>query len=205
MYSSGTGLVLGFHGCDQSVVEKVLNGHEGLRESNNKYDWLGNGVYFWQNSPSRAMEYAHHLKENHRNADNPIKEPAVIGAVLHLGHCLDLLDYQNLKLLKLGYGILTETYKTSGYPIPRNKAVGDLRELLLRELDCAVIETLHKVRKDSKIDPFSSVRGVFWEGKELYPNAGFREKDHIQICIRNPNCIKGYFLPKELNSTFPKV
>lgn len=52
---------------------------------------------------------------------------------------------------------------------------------------------------------FDSVRGVFFEGTELYPGAGFREKDHIQICIRNPNCIKGYFLPRELSSKYPKV
>ena len=55
------------------------------------------------------------------------------------------------------------------------------------------------------MSPFDSVRGVFWEGKELYKNAGFREKDHIQICIRNPNCIKGYFLPRELDNAFNKV
>ncbi|UCS95033.1 hypothetical protein KZP23_08495 [Echinicola marina] len=205
MYSTRTGLVLGFHGCDKSVVDKVLNGHQSLRVSNNKYDWLGNGVYFWENSPSRALEYATHLKNNPGKAVNPIKEPAVIGAVLNLGYCLDLLDYQNLKLLKLGHQILVESYNASGYNIPKNKVIGDLRELLLRELDCAVIETLHKVRKEKKLQQFDSVRGVFWEGEELYPNAGFREKDHIQICIRNPNCIKGYFLPKEIDKSHPKV
>jgi hypothetical protein len=52
---------------------------------------------------------------------------------------------------------------------------------------------------------FDSVRGVFWEGRELYPNAGFREKDHIQICIRNPNCIKGFFYPREINDKFQIV
>ena len=205
MYSTGTGLVLGFHGCDKSVVEEVLNNRQSLRGSNNKYDWLGNGVYFWENSPSRALEYANYLKENSTRAVNPIKEPAVIGAVLQFGHCLDLLDYQNLKLLKLGYEILKETYEVSEYELPKNKPVGDIKELLLRELDCAVIETLHKVRKESKIRPFDSVRGVFWEGEELYPNAGFREKDHIQICIRNPNCVKGYFLPRELDKAFLNV
>jgi hypothetical protein len=25
------------------------------------------------------------------------------------------------------------------------------------------------------------------EGEELYPSAGFKEKNHVQICIRNPN------------------
>jgi len=32
-----------------------------------------------------------------------------------------------------------------------------------------------------------------WEN----PGAGFKEKNHIQICVRNRNCIKGYFLPRE--------
>ena len=50
--------------------------------------------------------------------------------------------------------------------------------------------------------PYDSVRGVFWEGHEIYPNAGFSEKNHIQICVCNPNCIKGYFLPRKLNNTF---
>ena len=50
---------------------------------------------------------------------------------------------------------------------------------------------------------YDSVRGVFWEGKPLYPNAGFAEKNHIQICVCNPNCIKGYFLPRGIDEQFP--
>ena len=41
------------------------------------------------------------------------------------------------------------------------------------------------------------MRGVFWEGEDLYENAGFKEKNHIQICVRNSNCIKGFFIPRE--------
>ncbi len=43
---------------------------------------------------------------------------------------------------------------------------------------------------------FDSVRAAFWEGKDLYPNAGFKKQNHIQIAIRNPDCIKGIFLPR---------
>lgn len=205
MYSTRPGLVLGFHGCDQSVVDDVLLGRTPLKGSNNKYDWLGHGVYFWDNSASRALEYATLLRDNPGRARKKIINPAVIGAVINLGHCLDLLDYENLKLVRLGYEVLTATNSASGEPIPINKSVGDNKDLLLRELDCAVFETLHQVRKQEKLPAFDSVRGVFWEGKELYDNAGFREKDHIQICIRNPNCIKGYFLPRKEDGKFGKV
>lgn len=87
-----------------------------------------------------------------------------------------------------------------------NKPIGENKDLLLRDLDCAVIETFHSLRHpDSDLKAFDSVRGVFWEGNEIYPNAGFKEKNHIQICIRNKNCIKGYFLPRHPDSESPKV
>ncbi|MDR1153989.1 MAG: hypothetical protein LBL04_04705 [Bacteroidales bacterium] len=116
---------------------------------------------------------------------------------------MDLLDYGNLQLLKEGYGTLWAYNKTSDFP--QNKGVKGLEGLLLRELDCAVIETLHTVRDDLQYPPYDSIRGVFYEGDELYPNAGFREKDHIQICVRNPNCIKGFFLPRKLDNDYQKV
>ncbi len=193
MYSTRPGLILAFHGCDQSIVNSVLTGKASLQESNNKYDWLGHGIYFWDNSPSRALEYATFLKDHPERSKSRINHPAVIGAVIHLGYCLDLLDFENLQLLKLGFDLLSTAADTN---MPKNKFVGTSSDLLLRELDCAVIETLHQFRKEKGYKEFDSVRGAFWEGKELYKNAGFREKDHLQICIRNPNCIKGYFLPR---------
>ncbi|MDR3260434.1 MAG: hypothetical protein LBT78_01215 [Tannerella sp.] len=203
MYSRRSGLTLGFHGCDESVVQEVLTGKTVLKESTNSYDWLGHGIYFWENSPSRALEFAEHLQKRPNRSKGVITKPAVIGAVIDLGGCLDLLDYQNLQLLKENYQIMRSVRNLSEFP--QNRIIGDLRDLLLRDLDCAVIEIVHVSQKQSGQSPFDSVRSVFYEGNELYPNAGFREKDHIQICVRNPNCIKGFFLPRELDSHFAKV
>jgi len=206
MYSSRSGLVLGFHGCDAAIAEDVLSGKKQLKPSDNSYDWLGHGMYFWENGPSRAKEYAKLLSRGERKQGGSIAKPAVIGAVIDLGSCLDLLDYENLSHLKDAYEILVETIKKSGFNLPQNRpAKGSEKDLLLRELDCAVIETLHQVRETQGLPKFDSVRGVFWEGKELYPDAGFREKDHIQICVVNSNCIKGYFVPRKINSKFSPV
>ena len=49
MYSNLPNLILAFHGCDEKTFENVLYNHEGLLPSNNSYDWLGNGIYFWVN------------------------------------------------------------------------------------------------------------------------------------------------------------
>jgi len=205
MYSIRSGLILGFHGCDKSVAEKIVTRQQDLLTSNNDYDWLGHGMYFWENSPSRAFEYAHHLSKHPLKSKPSITEPAVLGAVIDLGFCLDLLDYENIKLLKIGYEILIDTYNKSGLNLPDNKPIKETKDLIIRKLDCAVIETLHKISADKEMKPFDSVRGVFWEGEDIYPNAGFKEKNHIQLCIINPNCIKGYFIPRRFNSSYHKV
>jgi hypothetical protein len=181
MYQKQSGLVLG---CDLKIQKQVINSITNvLAPSKNDYDWLGHGIYFWENSPQRALSFAKEVKKR----EGSIQTPAVIGAVLSLGKCLDLLDSENLQLVKEAYEELKEIFEKAGAPLPQNKGTHDL---LLRPLDCFVIEHL---LKDTDFD---SVRGLFPEGKELYEGAGFREKDHIQICIRNANCIKGYFLPR---------
>jgi hypothetical protein len=143
MYSTRSGLIVGFHGCDESVVHDVLNRKTDLKESQNNYDWLGHGVYFWENSPDRALEFATFLKNNPSKAKNPIQKPAVIGAVIDLGLCFDLLDYGMLQLLKSGYDVFKLIWEKTGRKLPENKISGDSQDLLLRDLDCAVFETIH--------------------------------------------------------------
>ncbi len=205
MYSKRAGLVLGFHGCDESVRNTVVSKKgELLRPSENDYDWLGSGVYFWENNYERALKYATDLKRNPAKCKTKITKPSVIGAVIDLGHCLDLLDSEYLKILKTGFQMLVQLNKEHGIEIPVNKPIEKQGDLLLRDLDCAVIETIHQFNKDEKKHEFDSVRGVFFEGKDLYPNSGFKEKNHIQIAIRNINCIKGFFIPRTLNPKYPK-
>lgn len=206
MYTVRSGLVLGFHGCDKSIVENIIFGKSKLRKSRRKYNWLGTGIYFWENDPIRAIDYAKELKNSPLIPNRPtIKTPAVIGAVISLGHCLDLLNYNDLKLVKLAYEILCISYNSVKRKLPRNKTPLGSKDKLIRELDCRVINALHTIQKNRGESPFDSVRAPFWEGTDLYENAGFKEKNHIQICILNPNCIKGYFLPRGQNKIYSKV
>lgn len=195
LYSTLPNLVLGFHGCDRKVAEKVISGKDALKMSMNTYDWLGDGVYFWENNPSRALEFAKVLKENPKRANTKIEDPAVVGAIIDLGYCFNLLEHENIEILKQGYELLVALHNKSKVPLPENLSLGDDRDLLLRKLDRAVIEGIHTYNSKLEEKSYDSVRAAFIEGEELYPNAGFNEKNHIQICIRNPNCIKGYFLP----------
>ncbi len=199
MYPSKAGLLIGFHGCDKSIRDEIVKGKMPLIASENLYDWLGNGVYFWENNQQRALEFAKELQNLSRRK---IKQPSVLGAAIDMGHCLDLLDTEYLKLISESHSNLSDSFTSLGLTMPVNKTVGNSKDLLLRNLDRAVIENLHKQRTLKNLTPFDSVRGVFIEGKPLYDGAGFHEKNHIQICIRNPNCIKGFFVPRTADSRF---
>lgn len=79
MYSIFPNLILGFHDCDKSIYDEIICNNGVLAPSKNVYDWLGHGIYFWENNPKRALEYA-----RERKSRGKIKEEAVIGAVLTL-------------------------------------------------------------------------------------------------------------------------
>ncbi len=202
MYTTLPSFVLGFHGCDDSVVENIICDRALLRHSENDYDWLGHGAYFWENDPARALTYAEILRDHPRRGHATITHPAVLGAVIDLGHCLNLMEANALQLITSGYDLLVELINASGNTMPENTIPDPGGAPLLRRLDCAVIEVLHKAMADHQERPFDSVRGLFLEGTTLYPNAGFRTQNHIQICVRNPNCIKGFFLPRKPNPAF---
>jgi hypothetical protein len=186
MYTHFPNLLLGFHGCNKEVYDGVTKKQRRLKPSNNSYDWLGSGIYFWENSYSRAFDWA-----KARYGDNG----AVIGAVVDLGYCLNLTDYENSGIVHKGYDSLKEYIQMTKSQMPKNKNAKGNDDWLIRDLDCAVINQIHILNEKIGLEPFDSVRGIFTEGKPIYPGAGFREKTHIQLCIRNPRCIKGYFSP----------
>jgi hypothetical protein len=196
MYSRRHNLILGFHGCDLSVRDRVVRLEEPQKYEKNDYDWLGNGYYFWENNNLRALEFAHEMK-SYPNYKDKIKNPSVLGAIIDLGYCLDLLDSSFIKLLKEIYDIIKEESQNKHIELPKNTSFNNNNDLPLRKLDCLVIETLHKYYSEIKGIEFDTVRSGFFEGDPLYDTSGFKTKNHIQICVRNSNNIKGYFIPRE--------
>lgn len=198
MYQRLPNWVLGFHGTDKETVNKILNDPKGhLKASENKFDWLGYGIYFWENDPVRALEYS---QERMRRNGITDQEPAVIGAVIDLGLCLNMFDQPALQELSLAHFDLKYDFELFGIDLPTNKGGKDR---LTRYLDCMVIQHLHSMRgvKDkatgkSLLPSYQTVRAGFHEGDEVYEGSGFLDKNHIQIAVRDQSCIKGYFLPR---------
>ena len=76
-------LVLGYHGCDREVGERILGGSGGhLQPSENDYDWVGSGIYFWEDNPRRALEWAEFVRENPQRSRARIRYPFAIGAII---------------------------------------------------------------------------------------------------------------------------
>lgn len=182
---------LGYHGCDAAVAKKVVAGKADLLPSANAFDWLGHGQYFWEDSLERAFRWA---DDEAKRAGGRIKRPAALGAVIDLGRCLNLTEGEGISLVRKAYERLREFFDEEGRLVPKNTGSG----LRARRLDCAVFETVHQSRKDEALPPFDTVRAFFVEGEPLYPTAGIRQLDHVQICVRNPASIIGYFLPRNI-------
>lgn len=188
LYQSHPAFVLGFHGTEKEIVEHLISGGtDHLKKSEGKFEWLGHGIYFWENDPQRGLEWA-----QNGNPKSKIKNPDVVGAILDLGLCLDLTTRTGLDEVEQAYKTLESAYAKAGVELPINDGGEDRFK---RELDCQVIQALHNFRVDREQPPYDSVRAPFREDKELYVGAGFHRRNHVQIAIVNPDCIKGYFRP----------
>lgn len=191
VYKQLPGLVLGFHGCDQSIAEDVLSQKvPHLRISQNDHDWLGEGIYFWEADPWRALEWATSAAKRPNQTAGKIKKPYVIGAILDLGRCCNLLDIDCCEEVSRAYQFINGLYDAAGLQLPENKLGPDK---VLRYRDKIVIKTMHAIRESQNLPPYQSMRAAFIEGDKLYAGSGFNAKNHIQLAILDPQCIKGYF------------
>lgn len=169
--------IIGYHGTTAEAAERLVNG-EPFAESEKDDEWFGRGIYFWEHAPKQAWWWANRRTKKGKNGT-----PAVIGAIIRLGNCFDLLDAPNIKTLKILGEEFLEQYKKLKTVAPKN-------ERIYKKLDCAVFNFLYEnfSQKNEQID---SARGVYvapklkriWEASWIY------EDTHIQTCIRNPQNI----------------
>ncbi|HEX8737958.1 MAG TPA: hypothetical protein VF721_21680 [Pyrinomonadaceae bacterium] len=158
--------VIGFHGTSINYVEKILS--EGFKPSNNEYDWLGDGVYFFQDAPGRAWEWARRIhKEN----------AAVIGAKIRLEACIDLLDIRWTSVLSELYDSFLTQMKRSNLELPKQSSGAHrLDRLVINYAVGFLAERETKIR---------CVRGAFIEGKPIFPDSAIFDRAHVQIAVRD--------------------
>jgi hypothetical protein len=173
---SFTRIVLGYHGCKPEFAEAMIRGEISIDQweiSENPYDWLGHGLYFWEFGPDRAKNWG---------------KGGVVGAVIQLGVCLDLMDTRYMALLAAEFKNVRKIFEKEGINLPENKGKR-------HDLDCLVLNNFVDAEETRKGTAFQTVRCPFLEGPPVFPGSKIRSESHIQIAVRDRSCLLGIFRP----------
>jgi hypothetical protein len=180
-------LVYGYHGTNLERAESILR--EGFTASSNDYDWLGEGIYFWQDAPEKAWLWA--KKKHHQNS-------AVIRAeiTINIDFTIDLFDSfpENAYLMSLKQAYehfrhllsTTDLIKQKGGYHGLDKLIIDyVANILIPELQGKHIQV---------------IRSVFIEGEPIFPSLGkneksaFHDESHVQIAVKDSSVIGNFYL-----------
>ena len=123
----------------------------------------------------RAFEWAE------RRCEQEGGVPAVIRANIKLGRCLNLLDVEHIPGLNGMYDSFVET--AGAERLPRNTEQG------AHFLDREIIDAYCRAVARRATSSLQTVRGSFAEGDPIYPGSKILHKAHIQIAVRDTNCI----------------
>ncbi len=171
--------VLGYHGCHKNFSDGVRSGRISLAQwkpSQNTYDWLGDGIYFWEASRTRAEQWA---------GEQLGDQADVLEVEIDLGQCLNLLESTYHDAIRATYQNLRTVYRSQGWTLPKNQQKR-------HDLDCLVMNKFVKFMErfvGQQGIVFQTVRGVFEEGRPLFPGSALRTQSHIQIAVRDVQCL----------------
>lgn len=170
--------VVAFHGTRRNAAEKLIAG-AAFGKSENDDDWLGHGIYFWEYAPQQAWWWA---DRRYGSSD-----AAVVGSLVRLGRCIDLLDPSNAALLVTAHSELESALTQAGQSLKNNANTHKYR-------DCAVFNYLFAKLEQSDLQ-VESARAVFVPleaGKglpRLWDRSGVFRGAHIQLSVRESNNI----------------
>jgi hypothetical protein len=174
--------VYGYHGTSKQSAQEIID--RGFNYSINDYDWLGTGVYFFQDAPIRALTW---VKQRYPDS------AAVIKSELMLENCIDLLDIGWYPIIRDTYSMFVLEYQKANIPLPnQNPQISKAHRL-----DCAFFNYIVEKIFASQDKTIDSIRAVFNEGNRIYPNSAICDRAHIQILIRDLSLIEKSCLMEE--------
>lgn len=166
----------GYHGTNVESANGILK--DGFLPSQREHDWLGEGVYFFQDAPVRALRWA---IEHH-----PGIQPAVICSELELDNCLDMLDTVWFEGIQRVFEVLAKRCDRDGIILPRQTSKA-------HRLDCAVLN-LTVSQLINQGFHVSSLRAAFVEGDVLYQESALYNLAHVQIAVRDLSVVRRSWL-----------
>lgn len=204
-------IVLAYHGCDVTTRDSLVRGDTRPVLSRNSYDWLGDGMYFFEGDADRALKLAStsHAHPDRLLTRQPIATPAVVGAVLDVDRWLDLTTQDGIANFTAAAANVMVAHESGATDLPTNKPSfpGD-EDLLHRGFDRAVCQMVHALREIAHgkalqsgntphivaTAPYQASRGAFEQGRAISIASALCADTHIQIAVHDLHCIKGWFL-----------
>jgi hypothetical protein len=167
-----SGLVIrGYHGTSATHAAVILR--DGFRPSDNDYDCLGDGVYFFEDGAAEAGAWATRAHPS---------EPAVVRADVRLEDCMDLKDSIGwVPLLAQAHDQMLRVSREHGVPLPRQTSNTHRLDRVLIEVMVAIL-----AREGTRI---RAVRAVFAEGAPAFPGSFLSEGFHVQVAVRDADLI----------------
>lgn len=115
IYSEEARYTLGYHGTDNKASERILLNPKDWRGSIGAFPFLGEGIYFYENSRIWAFRWAVRKYGS--------SEAAVLKAIIILGKCLDLCDAETIELIRTA---ATELATRRGRPVKIGAVINHL-------------------------------------------------------------------------------
>lgn len=160
-------LVKAYHAGELAEIDCLIRQGFGIRHSSSQGNWLGDGVYFWENDPVRAEEW-----QIQRNK----------GAILECE--IDTSFLLNL-LVKNEYS--TEFYGRAGQ-IANHLSLRNQKDAQKFDLDNQIFKA---IQKSFQLDKgLCGVRMAFYLGESITPDGNLYENQHIQICLWDLSAIE---------------
>lgn len=171
-----------YHVTEQTNGTSILA--TGFNRSRNSYDWLGYGIYFYQEAPKFAIHWA--TKER---VEGAFTDPCLLGIDIEYRGFLDLLDYGQIDILRAVYDGLS---KKAGKRFSKIKS--KQKPFIVggppsgHALDRYVIEAAARLLQKQGI-AIRAVRAVFLSGQPIYDKSHLTDREHIQIAVRDPSLL----------------
>lgn len=180
--------VLAYHGTTRTAAASIMAGNP-IRQSTNGWDWLGPGIYFWQDAPEMAAAWAQKIHSG--------QEVSVLEVEISLDRCFDLLDVKQaaLDLLKEAWEDVRRTCESSGTPVPRQVPFEVNNGRCVRpagwgnnRADCEMFRSLIAATRFLP-SPFRSIRSAFLEGEGIHASSFVFDMAHVQLCVLDQSAI----------------
>ncbi len=159
--------VRAYHAGDEHEIEKFIAGQPYMPSSYHSNNWLGNGLYFWENNPNKAEKWQIEKGK---------------GAILECD-----IDTQNLlNLLEVSDSSDSFYEDAKTLSDKHQSKYSNNRSSQNFQLDCRIFNEYQR----KVVGQFSGVRMAFYMGESVSIDGNIYTGQHIQICLWDHTAIQ---------------